>query len=363
MSIVVPTLECSQWVRTALNSLVEAKRCYAGPAEIIVSDASEREAGEIEKASARAGARYVHGRRGVSRQRNRGAELASFPLLVFIDSDCEAERTFLTEIGNALADPSVIAVAGHVQFTGQRKLIFRAAATTGVLDAFHGFTGKDGPVPWAVTANFAVRRENFIQIGGFDETFPPAPGGEDVDFGLRLAMERPVIVYRSRAVVRHPTDSWSDFARLARRFWSYGRADVYLLLKHPFLGVIDGPNLLLGVCLFALACVCQSIRHHRLIWLSIPLLWWLATLALFAMFTPGSVTERIERSLGLVLVQFLDAGRVVEAMRRLKLRLVWTRVHLDDAQTARDWPTIHRTWLAAGSSALLCNIFAWLFCH
>lgn len=345
-----------------LESLDAARRAYEGDTEIIITDASDPgDASRIVSIAGRWDAQYLSGSRGVSAQRNRGAAAARHELILFIDSDCEATSDLFREVSTVFNDPGAVAAAGRVEFIGHESAIFRAVRETGVLDAFAGFGQEGSAVPWGVTANFTVRRQAFFAIGGFDETFPPTPGGEDVDLGLRLSSGSGKIIYQPKAVVYHPTGPWNGLWMIIRRFRSYGRADVLLMERHPDLATLDGPGLTIPLLAVTIAATIRVSAGHSFWWLAVPLVWLVAALTLYAIFIPGgAIAHRPRKALALLLVQALDLGRQLEAIRRRRWRFVFCRVTLDPEQVARDWSSIYWTWVSINLSALLTIIVAHL---
>ncbi len=83
------------------------------------------------------------------------------------------------------------------------------------------------PHIWA--ANVSCRRESWVKIGGFDENFREY-GGEDTDFGLRIAALGVPFIFEPRALSYHlHTVSYSSHRRKA---FSEGRSMVRLAEKH-----------------------------------------------------------------------------------------------------------------------------------
>jgi len=350
----IPTLGNTAYVEAALRSLDLARSNYGGAVQIVVSDASDAsDAGAIAALAGRYGAEYVHGVRGAAVQRNAAVRVATHALLFFIDSDCEASSNLLGTIAARFEDPTVSALAGNVEFTGARSWVFDAVCATGVLDGFHGFGTAAHDVSWGVTAAFALRRGAWDSIGGFDATFPPEAGGEDVDLGLRLTAGGFRICYEPAALVFHPVGPWDGLLAITRRFFHYGKADVFLLDRHPQIRVRDGPGLLSGLLVFALAGVWRAVHAGSPLWLATGPVWLSTVIVAFALLTAGKLDRSIDETLALILLQALDAGRLWETLRQRKWRLLFSRVQLDDEQISRDWPAIYRTWLAVAYGSLL----------
>jgi GT2 family glycosyltransferase len=92
-----------------------------------------------------------------------------------------------------------------------------------------------GVIRFALTANFAITRTLFEQLGGFDERFNPFANGEDVDLcwraeraGFRLAFVPTAVVhYRLRGSRREAI----------RKQFRVGASEVALMRKYPRSGL------------------------------------------------------------------------------------------------------------------------------
>jgi GT2 family glycosyltransferase len=142
-----------------------------------------------------------------------GAEAAAAPVLLFVNDDAvvapDAPRRLVTTL--AEADPDVVAVAGRLtDWSGQRN-DFSDGFLTFDGHAFQSDFGR--PVATLAAARpgeerlfasggfMAVRREEFLASGGFDEDYFAYL--EDVDFGWRQWIWGKRIVAEPRAVARH----------------------------------------------------------------------------------------------------------------------------------------------------------------
>ena len=87
--------------------------------------------------------------------------------------------------------------------------------------------GRAG-TPYAQTANVAVRRAAFEEIGGFDEE---ARSGEDADLCFRLARAGWTLEERPAAVVEHPTRA--TLGELLAQVAHHGSGSAWLDKRYP----------------------------------------------------------------------------------------------------------------------------------
>jgi GT2 family glycosyltransferase len=88
----------------------------------------------------------------------------------------------------------------------------------------------DGAVTWHIWAgNFSIRRQTYLDVGGFDESFREY-GGEDTDFGLRVAALGIPFIFEPRARTHHLHAVTPQ--RYKRQVFSEGRAIVRVARKH-----------------------------------------------------------------------------------------------------------------------------------
>lgn len=139
--------------------------------------------------------------------------------LVFIDADTVPAHDLLDAYFDPSPGDTVGALAGAVvSDPAQTHFLARYAADRGFLDQESGVhTAEDA----AATANLAVRREAFEEIGGFEEGIR---SGGDVDFCRRLVAAGWSIERRPSAVVTHlHRESLPDLLGTVARYASGAR--------------------------------------------------------------------------------------------------------------------------------------------
>ena len=149
--------------------------------------------------------------------RNAGALRAAGDVLVFVDADVEVHPDALGRIRAAFAhDPQLTALHGSYDDVTER------AGTVSVFrNLLHHHVHQTGAGPaetfWSGLG--AVRRTDFLEVGGFDGTRYPHPSIEDIELGHRLTVAGgrlrldPTIqgTHLKRWTLRSML--WTDFAR------------------------------------------------------------------------------------------------------------------------------------------------------
>jgi GT2 family glycosyltransferase len=164
---------------------------------------------------------------GLSYARNVGASAAFGRVLAFCDADDEVAPDWLQNLIDRCPRDGI--VGGHLETSKLNSVVqvsWRASTRTeGGLPVGYGY------LPFVIGANFAVDRQAYLSVGGFDERFIVA--GDDTDFSWRLIKVGRDIAFAPDAVVHYRLRStvWA----LAKQRFAYGRADVLLFKKHQTL--------------------------------------------------------------------------------------------------------------------------------
>ena len=168
------------------------------------------------------------GHEGPAAARNLGAGDAKGDVLVFVDSDVVVHPDAFTRIRAAFdGDPRLVAVFGSYD---------DAVGDADVISAFRNLLHREVHVSSAGEAQTfwvglgAVRRDRFMEVGGFDAVRYPAPAIEDIELGLRLTDAGHRIVLDPAIQGRH-LKRWSLRAMVKTDVFSRGVPWVRLMAE------------------------------------------------------------------------------------------------------------------------------------
>lgn len=181
VSVVMPARGAEHDLRLALGAL---RRCVPAPAEIIlVDDASPA---PLEAVAREFSCRYLRRdvRGGPGAARNDGVAVAQSDVVLFVDSDVVVRPETVGLIAARMcADGAPSALFGSYddrpgspRFLAQYKNLVHHFIHQGARRAANTF--------WAGCG--AVRKSDYLSVGGFDTVLFDVPSVEDIDFGYRL---------------------------------------------------------------------------------------------------------------------------------------------------------------------------------
>jgi GT2 family glycosyltransferase len=161
---------------------------------------------------------------------NHAARLARHDVLIFLDDDQLAAPDLLAahldahqRLGDVLVQgfyPMAVGRNGRGASLMYERSLVRALAP---VDREHLST----PHIWS--ANISLRRSTWAAVGGLDESFREY-GGEDTDFGIRVAARGVPVVFEPRALSYHVHEI--TYPQVRTQAYSQGRSLVRLARKH-----------------------------------------------------------------------------------------------------------------------------------
>jgi glycosyltransferase involved in cell wall biosynthesis len=182
ISIIMPVYNGVEFIVKSLPPLIEMQRRGEVREVIVVDDTSTDETAQL---AADLGARVIPsgGRLGPGAARNEAAKLAAGEILWFVDADVIIHDDAAAYMEEGFADPEVVAVFGSYDdrppaqnFLSQYKNL--------VHHFYHHRGRREASTFWSGCG--AVRKQAFLDVGGFDIEKYKRPSIEDIELGYRL---------------------------------------------------------------------------------------------------------------------------------------------------------------------------------
>jgi len=216
LSVIMPAYNAASTIGAQLEALT--RQSYRGAWELVIVDGGSTDrTREIADSYAKHLPSYrfivATQRRGSAYARNTGCALTIGDPILFCDADDVVDSRWIAELSEALETYEV--VGGSLErrsLNGEVALSARPPKTVdGLLNTFHF-------LPYAITANFGVRRLLWGKLQGFDEFY--VNGSDDADFCFRAQLSGATIGFAPRAIVHYRLRS--DAESIARQSYGYG---------------------------------------------------------------------------------------------------------------------------------------------
>ena len=215
-SVIIPAYNAERTLSSCLEALVDQSLPKQDYDVIVVDDGSTDSTSEITK---RFNVKYIfQTNQGPAAARNKGAREAVGDIILFTDADCIANHNWIREMAGAFRDTDVVGVKGAYK-TGQKELASRFAQAE--FEDRYDLLKKSTSIDMIDTYSAAFRRDVFLKMGGFDESFPVA-NNEDTDLSYRLAADGYKLVFNPGAFVYHThPDTLRKYLKLKfrRGYW------------------------------------------------------------------------------------------------------------------------------------------------
>ncbi len=220
-SVVVPAYNAAR----TLDACLQALNTQTAPTDayeiIVVDDGSRDNTAEIAQ---RHGVRLVRQEnRGPAAARNRGVAEARGDIVLFTDADCQPLPDWIENMLAPFDDPAVAGVQG-AYLTRQTFLTARFAQAE--FEDRYAIMARFESIDLVATYAAGFRRALFLQMGGFDDSFPVA-NNEDTDFSYRLCAAGHRLVFAPEArIFHHHPGTLRKYLRT--KYWrGYWRMIVY----------------------------------------------------------------------------------------------------------------------------------------
>lgn len=241
-----------------LLAAIESVQHQTLPAEeiIVVIDRNPRLLARLQESVTGVIVRENNRAKGASGARNSAAAIAQGTILAFLDDDATAQPDWLEKLAAYYADQQVVGVGGRIEprWSSKCPAWFPAEFNWVVGCSYQGMPVETASVRNVIGANMSVRKDAFMQSGGFRESFgnnkeeetsSVAPrskwlhhhaGDEETEFCMRVTQHLPATrwLYVPWAVVQHyvppQRECWQYFIW---RCYDEGLGKAYLAQLHP----------------------------------------------------------------------------------------------------------------------------------
>ncbi|MGB7519765.1 MAG: glycosyltransferase [Spirulinaceae cyanobacterium] len=221
-----------------LPNLVDCLLCQTYPAELVEyllvdNNSGDRTAKLIQEAEEKAKfqgitLRYLSEDQIQSSYaaRNKGIQATKAEILAFTDADCRPQPDWLMKLIPPFAKPEIGLVVGEILALPGNTLLEKHAEGQGILSQKN--TLAHSFCPYGQTANLAVRRKAFAEVGLFR---PYLTTGGDADMCWRIQKEAFwQLHFAEDGIIRHRHRE--TIKELASQWRRYGRSNLYLNQLH-----------------------------------------------------------------------------------------------------------------------------------
>ena len=212
-SVIIPTVGRLELLERCLQSLLKQSLPADRFEVVVVDDGSGLDLSALEVFSVPNFTLVGQARSGPAAARNRGAALARGTHLAFLDDDCIADPHWLSELLRSLKASPESLWAGKVDHPADCNAFVLAS------HIIISYLEEHGSKPFAPSCNLALSRVLFLELGGFNESYPLA-AAEDRDFCDRWVASGKLLERAPARIVHGPNLELDSFLR---QHFRYGR--------------------------------------------------------------------------------------------------------------------------------------------
>jgi GT2 family glycosyltransferase len=227
LTVVIPTRDRWAILRRTLDGL--AAQTVTGFEVVVVVDGKDCEPPPLPDARV-----VVADKGGPGHARNAGIARTDRPLVLFLGDDMIPTPVLVARHLESHADhpEPESAVLGLSQWHPEvrRNGVIRWMSWAAVQFDYEHIDGDEGGWGRFYSSNVSLKREFFLEVGGFDDDFEY--DYEDLDFGYRAQERGMHLWYQPAALAQHLHDY--DLEKLARRYASHAKGERVMQAKHTW---------------------------------------------------------------------------------------------------------------------------------
>ncbi len=228
LSIIIPTYNRPETLRRTLDCLASAAR-QGESFEVIIVDDGSTEPLRLDEHPYRITLLHQN-RQGPTQARNLGAQHSQGQVLVFLDDDICPRPDCLTGLYRAVLSTERTILNGALLLPEEilRSSPFARAFNEPLPD-------RDMEIQFSFckTGLLAIRRQDFFDLGMFQDPTGGWPNWDDVDFGWRASQAGYRIVLSSTAQAEHWDYAARNMKAAAQRLERAGTSAIRLFQVHP----------------------------------------------------------------------------------------------------------------------------------
>lgn len=212
-SIVIPTYNRPERLKTCLESIANLNFPVEQFEVVIVDDGSAKPLDDlINSFNHKLSIQLIRqNNAGPATARNTGASQAKGKYLVFTDDDCQVDSNWLQAFDKGFNKNSHALLGGYT-INALSNNLYSEASQLLVDYLYHYYNTDSQQASFFTSNNFALSKQVFSEIGGFDTSFPLA-AGEDRELCDRWLSHAYPMQYLPEAIIHH------SHQLSLRKFW------------------------------------------------------------------------------------------------------------------------------------------------
>ena len=247
VSIIIPTFNGASRIGHCLDAL--RKQTAGRSVEVlVVNDGSTDNTVEVVERYSHSGVRLItQANAGPAAARNRGAMEARGAIILFTDDDCVPMADWLDAMLEPFRDTEVVGVKG-IYRTRQKQVVARFVQIE--YEDRYRLMASLPSIDFIDTYSAAFRRDRFLEMAGYDTSFPVACA-EDVELSYRMSARGWKMKFAPGAIVYHTHPD--TLSRYLKKKYKFAFWRVLAVRKNPSKAVKDShtPQLMKFQLLFA----------------------------------------------------------------------------------------------------------------